>query len=115
MSNKDVFISITGVQYYFDIKPFDIGSLVRLKKEPSNKYDAESIQVILPIIGCVGHVANSPRTVARGTISAGKLYDMMGDECAAEVMFITQSKIIAKVYLNKILKENTSTSLEDIK
>ena len=65
----------------------EIGKDVCLKKEPTNSVDTEAIQVIYNG-ETVGYVANSVKSVARGTFSAGRLYDKF-DECIeAEVKFI---------------------------
>ncbi len=113
MNNKEIYVTITGVQYFMGLKPFDIGSKLQLIKEPENKYDAEAIAVYFPFFGQVGHVANSINTIARGTISAGRLYEQFGKECSAEVLFITQTKVIARVYPDKKLKQQISVTLDD--
>ena len=49
---------------------------VKLIKEPDNEFDAEAIKVEqegLEGLGQVGYVANSPRTVAGESYSAGRL------------------------------------------
>ena len=94
---ENVFITITGLNHYFDKKPFNIGTMLRISKEQNNEYDSEAIRVELPFIGTVGYVANSTHTVYTGTYSAGRLYDKMGDYAYATVMFITHSSVIALV------------------
>lgn len=51
----------------------------------------------MPYIGTVGYVANSPNTVAGGTMSAGRIYDHVRKKFYARVMFTTSSKIICKL------------------
>jgi len=104
------FITITGVKHYFGTKPFIIGNIIKLTKEPDNKYDSESIRVELPYIGKIGYVANSTRTVANGTMSAGRLYDFFESTCSAEVMFVVGEIIIAKV-----LNEGITITVEQFK
>lgn len=67
----------------------------------------------MPLLGCVGYVANSVRTTARGTMSAGRLYDKVPEECAAVVRFITERSIIAEVLPNKQLHVQTQITLMD--
>jgi hypothetical protein len=94
---SDKYITITGFQHYYGLKPFKIGNTITLKKMPENEYDSEAIRAEMPIIGTVGYVANSPQTTANGTMSAGRIYDHIGDICRVEVMFTTHTKVICKV------------------
>ena len=92
-----MFVTITGIHHYYGDKPFEIGRVVRLVKEPDNKHDSDAIRVELPFIETVGYVANSTSTVYRGTYSAGHIYDKIEDAAFAEVAFITHSSVIAAV------------------
>ena len=53
---------------------------VKLEKEPDNEYDKEAIQVKAKGLGKVGYVANSQYTVKGELMSAGRLYDKLGDK-----------------------------------
>lgn len=92
-----MFVTITGIDHYYGDKPFEIGRVVRLVKEPENGHDDDAIRVELPFIETVGYVANSTSTVYRGTYSAGRIYDKIDDAAFAEVAFITHSSVIAAV------------------
>ena len=94
---KPYYITITGFQHYYDKKPFAIGNLIRCCKEPDNCHDAEAIKCMLPMLGTVGYVANSTYTVAGGTMSAGRIYDRVGEKFYVRVLFTTSSKIICRV------------------
>ena len=100
-----MFVTITGISKYYGDKPFEIGRVVRLVKEPSNKYDGDAIRVELPYVETVGYVANSPNTVYRGTYSAGRIYDKMENVAYAEVAFITHSSIIAALLPPEAVEE----------
>ena len=91
------FITITGIKNYYGFKPFRVGQTLRIRKDTANPYDCEAIAVELPYIGTVGYVANSTHTVYNGTVSAGRLYDKIGDYAYATVTFITHSAVIALV------------------
>ena len=80
-----MFVTITGIHHYYGDKPFEIGRVVRLVKEPDNKHDNDAIRVELPFIETVGCVANSTSTVYRGTYSAGRIYDKIEDAAFAEM------------------------------
>ncbi len=94
-TNENIFITITGMNRYLGLKPFKVGRIVKLCKEKNNEYDETAIRVELPFIDTVGYVANSTNTVYKGTFSAGRLYDKIGDEAFAEIMFVTHSSAIA--------------------
>lgn len=93
----DMYVTIVGFKNYYDQMPFDIGNLIRCRKEPGNRYDKEAIECTLPAIGTVGYIANSVNTVAGGTMSAGRVYDRVKNRFYVRVMFTTGSKIICKV------------------
>ena len=94
---ETMFVTITGTNHYYGLKPFKVGGIVKLVKDKMNDYDSEAIEVKMPYIDTVGFVANSPNTTFKGTCSAGRLYDSIGDYCFARVMFITHSSVIALV------------------
>ena len=91
------FVTITGIDHYYGKRPFKVGRIFQLIKDRKNQYDGEAIMAYLPFIEKIGYVANSVDTVYRGTLSAGRLYDKMGDYAFAKVMFITHSSVIAVV------------------
>lgn len=91
------FITITGLKFRFGSKPFETGQKVRLVKEPDNEYDREAIRAELPGLGCVGYVANSPHTVLGDCMSAGRLYDKIGESAAAKVVYVLDNAVICKV------------------
>jgi hypothetical protein len=78
-------------------KPLALDGIVKLVKEPDNKYDAEAIACEMRYFGKIGYVSNSVQTVAKGTMSAGRLYDKISDEYFAKIKFITGEVAIAKV------------------
>ena len=78
-------------------KPLKLGGLVKLVKEPDNKYDEEAIACEMRYFGKIGYLSNSTNTVVRGTMSSGRLYDKINDEYFARIKFITGQIAIAKV------------------
>ena len=91
------FITITGLKFHFGSKPFEVGQKVKLVKEPDNEYDSEAIKAELPGLGCAGYVANSPHTVLGDCISAGRLYDKIGDSATAKVVYVLDNAVVCKV------------------
>ncbi|MBD3110114.1 HIRAN domain-containing protein [Bacillus sp. AGMB 02131] len=99
----DFYISVVGVNHYFGSDIFKVGQKLMLKKDLENKYDDEAIQVELGTIGKVGYVANSYQTVAKGTRSAGRIYDTFDTVCKGQVAFIVKDTIIVKLLPDEIV------------
>lgn len=91
------YITITGMEYYFGAKVFKVGDIINCEKEFDNDYDEEAIKVMMKTFGKVGYVGNSYRTVAKGTKSAGRIYDKVGDKFSVRVCFVTGGSVIAEV------------------
>jgi hypothetical protein len=94
MEKKNFFLTITGVNHYYGMKPFEIGRIIKLVKDKGNEYDEEAIVALLPFIGKVGYVGNSPNTVVKGTYSGGRIYDIFEEEAFAQVLFTTNNSVI---------------------
>ncbi len=103
---KTYFVTITGLNHYYGKKPFEIGRIIKLIKEPDNEYDSEAIVAFLPFIDKIGYVANSTNTVYDGTISAGRLYDKIDDYAYGKVMFVTHSSAIVLVLDKEDVEED---------
>ena len=94
---NESYVTITGCQHYFGSKILKVGQIVKLRKERDNQHDDEAIEVQLESVGKIGYVANSTFTVARGTKSAGRIYDTFKDECQASIRFIVKDTALAIV------------------
>lgn len=114
MEEKDLYFTVNAVNMFHGIKPFKIGSLIKLVKEPENNYDSEAIVVELRYAGPSGYVANSVKTVAKGTYSGGRLYDKILNVDYAQVKFIVDETIIAKVLSKNELEKEKENSDSDI-
>ena len=77
---NEIYFTIAGCSHYFGSDFMEKGMRVKLVKEPDNEYDKEAIQVKIKGLGKVGYVANSPYTVKGESMSAGRLYDRIGDK-----------------------------------
>ena len=100
------YITIICFNQFHGKKIFNIGSILKLIKEPDNSHDAEAIRVEMRYAGKVGYLANSTKTVVRGTISSGRVYDKIDDENAyAIVKFISHHNVIAKIIEEDELEE----------
>ena len=85
---KTMYITIAGMNHYYGSEIFEKGMKVKLEKEPDNPYDREAIAARTKGLGKIGYVANSPYTVQGESMSAGRLYDKIGDTADAEVQFV---------------------------
>lgn len=109
---ENCFVTINCLDMFYGKKPFEIGRVVRLIKEPDNAYDKEAIGVFLPFIDRIGYVANSVKTVYAGTYSAGRAYDLFDDYTYAKIMFVTHRCAIA-LLLDKEDVEETPADSDD--
>ena len=92
-----MYITIQSFNKLHGSKPLKLGGIVKLVKEPDNKYDSEAIACEMRYFGKIGYVSNSTSTVAKGTMSGGRVYDKISDEYFARIQFIIGTDAIAKV------------------
>lgn len=97
MLNKQIYVTIDHLDDFLGRDCFRIGDGLILRKDEDNDVDDESIAVYNKFEIRCGYVANSVRTVARGTYSAGRLYDLFDVEACCTVRFITEDLLIAEV------------------
>ena len=102
---KEVYITVTGTLYRYGTEMVEKGDILYLKKDTNNEYDTESIQVNHIPFGKIGYVANSVQTVIGECISAGRLYDKIGQTTEAVVTFKSEDYIICKVVLDPSFSE----------
>lgn len=98
-----VFFTLTGTKHYLGDKFLEKGMKLNLEKEPDNEYDQEAILVKVKGLGKVGYVANSPYTVIGESMSAGRLYDRIGDKAVGEVVYVTSQGVLCKVCKKSLL------------
>ena len=92
-----IFITVNHLDNYGGSRNFRINDRLTLKKDTDNPYDDEAVAVYdRDSIKC-GYVANSVYTVARGSQSAGRIYEKIndGDECI--IRFITEDALISEL------------------
>ena len=94
MNDQQVYITITHINEFSGYELFRPGMRVILKKDTDNIYDDEAIAVYSEHGAKLGYVPNSVRTVARGTHSAGYVYNLFGNEITCTVCFVTESEAI---------------------
>lgn len=92
-----MYITITAFQKFHGSKPLKLNGIIKLVKEPDNKYDTEAIACEMRHFGKIGYVANSTHTVIKGCMSGGRVYDKINDEYFAKIKFVSESNAIAKI------------------
>ena len=93
-------ITITGTCHYYGQEFIKPGMKIQLIKDPDNKYDREAIEAEIKGVGKIGYVANSPQTVLGESMSAGRLYDKIGDKAKATVLYVLPCGVLCRVKCN---------------
>ena len=107
---EDIILHLQEHSIITERKFLEVGMRVMLEKEPDNEYDKEAIQVKVEGLGCIGYVANSPRTVVGESYSAGRLYDKIGDRAFGKVLYVMPTGVLCKLSKKSLVTEE----LEDI-
>ena len=96
MHDKEIYVTINHLDDFGGLSNLRVGNELFLKKDRDNPYDDEAIAVCDGSDVRIGYVANSTCTVARGTYSAGRLYDLLKDKGRCTVGFILGDAVIAR-------------------
>ena len=67
---------------------------------------ARAGKVNLEGLGKIGYVANSTYTVLGESMSAGRLYDKIGDKAEGKVVLVTERGVLCKVCKKSLAKQN---------
>lgn len=97
MNDKQIYITINHLDEFNGLCNIKVGNTLTLKKDLDNPYDDEAIAVYNIDDIKVGYVANSVSTVARGTYSAGRIYDSLSEDTECHVCFIYENIMIGKI------------------
>lgn len=85
---EKLYFTVAGTKHHYGTEFMEPGMEVKLVKDPDNEYDKEAIKVEMAGLGLVGYVANSPYTVMGESLSAGRLYDRIGETAYGKVMYV---------------------------
>ncbi len=94
---EKIYFTIAGTKHHYGQEYFEPKMEVRLVKEPDNEYDKEAIKVEMDGLGLVGYVANSPYTVQGESMSAGRLYDRIGDTAVGVVKYVLPQGVLCEL------------------
>ena len=92
-----VYFTITGTKYYHGKDFLKAGMKVKLVKEPDNVYDREAVQVKMEGLDIIGYVANSSYTVMGDSMSAGRIYDKIGQTAYGKVIHVLPQGVLCKL------------------
>ena len=91
------YFTIAGTNHHFGNEFMEPKMQVKLIKDPENEYDKEAIKVEMEGLGRVGYVANSAHTVQGESMSAGRLYDKIGDTATGTILYVIPQGAICYV------------------
>ena len=98
------YFTLTGTKHYYGQDFLKKGMKIYLEKERDNEYDKEAIKVTYEGLGKIGYIANSSYTVIGDSMSAGRIYDKIGDTAKAKVVLVTDYGIICRLCKKSLLE-----------
>ena len=109
---KEIYFTLTGTNHWYDQDFLKKGMKVKLEKEPNNPYDKEAIMVKIKGLGKCGYVANSPYTVQGESMSAGRLYDKIGDKAKGRIVFVIGGTAVCRITDDGMQKQVIEEAME---
>lgn len=96
-----IYFTIAGTNHHYGQEYFEPKMEVRLVKEPDNEFDSEAIRVEMDGLGLVGYVGNSPYTVQGESMSAGRLYDRIGETAIGVVKYVLPQGVLCELVMEE--------------
>ena len=109
---EEMYFTIAGCSHYYGTQFMEKGMKVKLEKEPDNSYDKEAIMVKSKGLGKCGYVANSPYTVQGESMSAGRLYDKIGDKAKGRIVFVIGGTAVCRITDDGMQKQVIEEAME---
>ena len=109
---EEMYFTIAGCSHYYGTQFMEKGMKVKLEKEPDNLYDKEAIMVKIKGLGKCGYVANSPYTVQGESMSAGRLYDKIGDKAKGRIVFVIGGTAVCRIMDDGMQKQVIEEAME---
>lgn len=97
MKETPIYLTVTHLEnapLKLHLRP---GQYLTLKKDHDNPYDDEAVAVYTHRQLLCGYLANSVHSVARGTCSAGRVYDRIGEEAEVLIRFMPEESLIVEL------------------
>lgn len=104
-----IYFTLTGTKHYYGQDFLKKGMKIYLEKERDNEYDKEAIKVTCEGLGKIGYIANSSYTVIGDSMSAGRIYDKIGDTAKAKVELVTDYGIICRLCKKSLLESEQNS------
>ena len=104
-----IYFTLTGTKHYYGQDFLKKGMKIYLEKERDNEYDKEAIKVTCEGLGKIGYIANSSYTVIGDSMSAGRIYDKIGDTAKAKVVLVTDYGIICRLCKKSLLESEQNS------
>ena len=107
---KNIYFTISGTKHHFGKEFLEPKMEVKLLKEPDNEFDKEAIRVEMEGLGLVGYVGNSPYTVLGESMSAGRLYDRIGETSVGVVKYVLPQGVLCELVQDteEVLNEDSA-------
>lgn len=99
---EKIYFTIAGTKHRYRQEFFEPTQEVKIVKEPDNEYDKEAIKVEMDGLGLVEYVANSPYTVQGESMSAGRIYDCIGDTVKGVVKYVLPQGVLCELVMDGI-------------
>ncbi|MBQ9700232.1 MAG: DNA-binding protein [Lachnospiraceae bacterium] len=92
-----LYFTVAGTNHHYGTEFMETGMMVKLEKDPENEFDKEAIKVEMDGLGLVGYVANSPYTVKGESMSAGRLYDKIGETAEGKILYVLPQGVLCEI------------------
>ena len=97
--------TLTRRSNYFGVIVRKRGVRGEVEQGPGNKYGKGAIRVNMEGLGKIGYGANSAYTVMGESMSAGRLYDKIGEKAEGKVVLVTERGVLCKVCKKSLEKQ----------
>lgn len=104
---EKIYFTIAGTSHHYGTEFLEPNMEVNLTKDPDNEYDKEAIKVEMPGLGLIGYVANSHYTVMGESMSAGRIYDKIGETAVGKVMYVLPQGVLCELVVEENNKEDS--------
>ena len=97
--DEKIYVTINHLDDFESQLFLKTGDILILKKDRNNQYDDEAVAAYTKDHCKCGYVANSVHSVARGTYSSGRVYDLISEDvkCLIRFILLEEGCLIAEI------------------
>ena len=97
--DEKIYVTINQLDDFESQLFLKTGDILILKKDRNNQYDDEAVAAYTKDNCKCGYVANSVHSVARGTYSSGRVYDLINEDvkCLIRFILLEEGCLIAEI------------------